>query len=167
MSINRYSWCMFFVICRYYADELLDSPTLAQVTSTEVSAERTFSVGSGLTVGEAGHPLVFQIVLADIFGNRCNGFANPLSMAYPTSSSFHLLHLKANASLRITTVSRSIVPVSLSFDVRSNVFRALATPAVSGTYNLDVSYKPNRTRVNSAAFSLSRTNIHGSTYEVT
>ena len=155
-----------FFIYRYFYDELLVSPSLVQVTSTDASAEQTFSVGTGLTVGEAGHPLVFQIVLADIFGNR---IVTPLPEVYPSIPKFHLVNLRANASLSIPKLFESIVPivpVLLSFDMNDGLLRALASPIVSGTYDLDVTFKPNHTCDNSVSCSLSRTNIHGSAFQV-
>lgn len=143
-----------------------------------MSAERSFGVGGGLTAGEAGHPLVFQVVLADVFGNRCDDlkpflYALPVAkirtMAFSPSSlkSRDSLNMKANATLRNPAQeSPIVVQFSLSLDLVGSIVRAHGYSTGSGSYDLDVSYRANHSHDDLATGPLSDKRIFRSPFEV-
>ena len=163
---------------RYYVNELRDSPTVVQIASSVISAENSLSVGSGLTTGEAGHPLVFQIILADVFGNRCDGldvFLPALSKAHSSAAVPRLierhdfLNIKANATLRTPmreTSQGRVVPVSLTLDFANGIVRAEGYPTVSGIYDLDVTYRANHSYDDPATAMVPHERIYRSPFDV-
>ena len=70
-------------MCRHYSNELKGSPSLVRVASSALSTGNTFAFGSGLSLGEAGRPLAFQVLVVDLFGNRCDDVGLSLPIAAP------------------------------------------------------------------------------------
>ena len=152
-------------MCRHYSNELKGSPSLVRVASSALSTGNTFAFGSGLSLGEAGRPLAFQVLVVDLFGNRCDDVGLSLPIAAPArpcdAASSRLralghrsfLGLKANASLlRSEAAARGggMFPVAFSIATHAGLARTRhargAHPTQSGAYQLAVSYESNLTQ---------------------